>query len=300
MKHLVFAIVLVFAAFITLAAQSTPKSVADELLAADRAFSAASAKTDLIAGISAMFAADIAMPAPGGIAYGSAKAIDALKSNPANAGAKAEWTPVRVAVSGDGRHGFTAGLMTITRADGTINAAKYLTYWEKQANGWRALTYKRVPSPLKTPSLTVNYLLPAQIGPSKSDAAAIERDRESLAEAERTFSRDAQTMGIGPAFTKYGHAEAINVFGGTDAEPFTLGNVAIGQQVASPAQGASDGGVNWGPEKTFIAPSGDFGVTVGYIMRNKPPADGKTPPLQPFFTIWKRDSPSAPWRYIAE
>ena len=36
-----------------------------------------------------MFAADVAMPAPGTIAYGSQKAIEALKSNPANAGAKA-------------------------------------------------------------------------------------------------------------------------------------------------------------------------------------------------------------------
>ena len=45
--------------------------------------------------------------------------------------------------------------------------------------------------------------------------------------------------------------------------------------------------------------SKDFGVTIGYIVQNKPGPDGKTSP-QPFFTIWKRDSPAAKWLYIAE
>src|SRR5436190_7160408 len=38
---------------------------------------------------------------------------------------------------------FTAGFMTITRADGAVNPGKYLAYWEKQAAGWRVLVYKR-------------------------------------------------------------------------------------------------------------------------------------------------------------
>ena len=65
--------------------------------------------------------------------------------------------------------------------------------------------------------------------------------------------------------------------------------------------------MNWGPEKTIIAASGDFGVTIGYIVRNKPGADpstgsgqdGKIPPGQPFFTIWRKDAGGV-WRYIAE
>ena len=58
--------------------------------------------------------------------------------------------------------------------------------------------------------------------------------------------------------------------------------------------------MNWGPENTIVAASGDFGVTLGYIHRNKPAADGKVAPGQPFFTIWRRESRTAPWRYIAE
>jgi len=276
---------------------STPQQIADELLAADRAFSAASAKTDLVTGISAMFAADVAMPAPTGIVYGSQKAMEALRSNPANAGATVEWTPARVGISADGKHGFTAGFMTVKRADGTTAPAKYLAYWEKQASGWHVLAYKRqVAKTLPTPA-AATYLLPKQIT-SSAEPAALERNRESLADAERSFSRDAQTMGIGEAFKKYGSPDAINL-GGPDALTFVMGAEAIGTQVGSGAL-PNTSPVNWGPEKTIIAASGDFGVTIGYINRNQAGPDGKTPPGQPFFTIWRRDSLSAPWRYIAE
>jgi hypothetical protein len=276
----------------------TPQHVADELLAADRAFAAASAKTDLISGLSAMFAADVAMPTPTGVVYGSSKAIDALKANPANTGARVEWSPARVGLSADGRHGYTAGFMTVHRADGTVQAAKYMTYWEKQAAGWRALAYKRAPAKAAPPSIPMGYVLPKQIAASTNSVATIEKHRESLAEAERSFSRDAQTIGIGAAFTKYGSPEAAN-FGGPDTPTFIFGNEAIGAAVG---QGAppNTSPVNWGPEKTIIAARGDFGVTIGYINRNAPGADGKTPPAQPFFTIWRRDTPAAPWRYIAE
>ena len=300
------------AAFLLLATASgraqtpTPLQIADELLAADRAFSAASAKTDLISGLSAMFAADVAMPAPAGIVYGAQKAIEALRGNPANAGAKVVWTPARVGLSGDGRHGYTAGFMTVTRADGAVQHAKYMTYWEKQAGGWRALAYKRAPAQVAAPQIPVGRVLPEKIIASTADAAAIERNRESLAQAERSFSRDAQTMGIGAAFKLYGSPDAAN-FGGPDVATFVFGNEAIGAAVGAGSP-PNTSPVNWGPEKTIIAPSGDFGVTIGYIVRNTPAADrasgvsqgGQTPPGQPFFTIWRRGSPDAPWRYIAE
>ena len=276
---------------------TSPQQVADELLAADRAFSEASAKTDLISGLSAMFASDVAMPTPTGVVYGSQKAVDALRANPANTGAKAVWTPARVALSADGTHGFTAGFMTITRADGTVNPAKYLGYWERQGSGWRLLAYKRTPAKSAAPAVPVSYLLPKQIIAAKLDAASIAKNRESLAEAERSFSRDAQTMGIGEAFKKYGSPDAINL-GDPDTPTFRVGNEAIGEGVGS-GQPPKTSPVNWGPEKTIIAASGEFGVTIGYILRNAPGADGKIPPGQPFFTIWRKDAAGV-WRYIAE
>jgi hypothetical protein len=297
MKIFVFAILALLGTS-SLEAVISPQSAADELLAADRAFAAASAKTDIVSGLSAMFAPDVTLTYAGGIAYGFAKAIDALKGSPINIGGRIEWTPARVSVSGDERHGFTAGFMTLHRTDGTTTPMKYLAYWEKQSAGWRVLAYKRGVAKTPAPPMPVTFVLPKQTVSPAIDAATIERYRESLADAERSFSRDAQTMGIGPAFKHYGHPEAINL-GGSDVPTYLLGNAQIGNGVGSSAP-PNVSPVNWGPEKTIVAASGDFGVTIGYIVQNKPGADGKIPPGQPFFTIWKRDTPKERWLYIAE
>lgn len=290
---------LICALFVTLfiTQSGAPRQVADELLAADRAFASASATMELVPGISAMFAPDIVMIAPTGLVSGAQNAIDTLKSNPANARAKAVWTPARVGVSSDGTHGFTAGYMTLTRSDGASTPVKYLAYWEKQKDGWRVVVYKRQGTKVLPPASEPTYLLPAQMT-TRTDASAVERHRESLAEAERSFSNDAQVMGLGPAFKKYGSADALNL-GGPDALTFVMGNDAISQIVRDGAA-LNTSPVKWGPDKTIIAPSGDFGVTIGYITRNQPGPDGKVPPPSPFFTIWQRASLSSPWRYIAE
>ncbi|MBY0494784.1 MAG: DUF4440 domain-containing protein [Cyanobacteria bacterium] len=297
-------LLLAFVTLLVTAQTQTPQQVADELLAADRAFAAASAKTDLITGISAMFASDVAMPAPGGVAYGSQKAIDALRASQANTGATATWTPARVAISRDGFHGFTAGFMTIKRADGSINPAKYLSYWEKQRDGWRVLAYRRLAAKEAAPETKVTYLLPEQIMVSMLSPEKHERDVASLSDAEKSFAAEAQKIGLGAAFKKYGSPDAINL-GGGGTPGFLWGNdaISVGVGQGEPATGSS---VNWGPEKAIVAVSGDFGVTIGYITLNKPGPDPSTssgqagaPTRQPFFTIWRRNANGA-WRYIAE
>ena len=63
-------------------AGETPQSAVDELLAADRAFSAASAKTDLVTGLSAMFADAVVIPSPPGkFVEGKAAVIAGLREN---------------------------------------------------------------------------------------------------------------------------------------------------------------------------------------------------------------------------
>jgi ketosteroid isomerase-like protein len=245
-----------------------------------------------------MFADDVVLPNPAGVAFGLEEAVNALRSNPANAAARIEWTPVRAAVSGDGRHGFTAGFMTMRLSDGKDVPLKYLAYWEKRKDGWRVRVYKRgqakaVPSLEPMPSV-----LPTQIVAAATDQATIERYRDSLANAETSFSRDAQTLGMRAAFTQYGDPDAINL-GGPDVATFLIGNQAIGAGVGGerPEVGSP---VSWGPEHTIVAASGDFGVTIGYIVPNAPGADGKPQPGRPFFTIWRRNGPDGVWRYIAE
>jgi ketosteroid isomerase-like protein len=281
------------------ARQPTPQSIVEELLAADRAFSVSSSSSDAVNGLSAMFGEEILLTHAGGIASGKNNAVAALRQNKANAGATITWTPLRASVSGDGRHGFTAGFMNLRTVEGKDTPLKYLAYWQKQAAGWRVTVYKRGQAKAM-PSLTpmANVLPPAIVEPTK-DAALIEQYRKSLEDAETAFSDDAQVMGIGPAFTKWGSPDAINL-GPPDVPVFIVGNDRIGVGVGGGSQ-APGSPVKWGADlKTVVASSGDFGVTVGHIVPNAPGADGKPQPGRPFFTIWHRANPSAPWRYIAE
>jgi hypothetical protein len=281
-------------AFVTASAQSTPRASADELLAADRTFAAAARQKEIIPALSAMFAPNVVATIGRSVVAGSAQVVETLKANPLNTGGRIEWTPARVGVSSDGGHGFTAGFMTVHRADGSTQPLKYLAYWEKQGDAWRVRVYKRAIARQPAPAMPVTYVLPKQIARS---SAAIDRDRESLAEAERSFSRDAQTMGLTAAFKKYGDPEAINL-GGADMATFLVGNDRIGEGVGSGSP-ANSSPLHWGPDQTIIAPSGDFGVTIGYLVPNQPGADGKPAPRIPFFTIWKRDA-MGKWLYIAE
>jgi ketosteroid isomerase-like protein len=279
---------------------ATPQSAVDELLAADRRFAAASATTDLVTGLSAMFAPDVVIGpnADNSFAFGHAAALEALRSNPANTGARLEWTPVRGGVSADGRHGFTFGFLTVLRADKTTIQGKYLSYWVKQGDQWRVAVYKRGRRP-EGPALPATMppaLPPALVAPSL-DSALIARYRQSLDSVERAFSAEAEVIGLGAAFAKYGSSDAINLGGPADTG-FVVGSEAIGRAV-SQGEIAKPSELTWAPERVIVASSGDLGVTIGTIRRRTPAAAGQ-PSSFPFFTIWRRATPKDPWRYVAE
>lgn len=276
------------------------QAAVDELLAADRAFSAASAKTDLVSGLSAMFADDVTMPMPNGqFAEGKAEAIEALRANPNNPGSRIEWTPIRGGVSADGRHGFTFGHMTWHRKDSTTAPVKYLAYWVKGADGWRVAAYKRGPAARAPESLaTMPPSLPESPVPPSNDAAALAAHKRSLEEAELAFSRESQSIGLGPAFAKYGSADAVNM-GGPNEPGFVVGADAIGTTIGRDS-GSGPSPVSWKSDKVIVASSGDLGVSIGIIRRNAAPKDPKEPSALSFFTVWRRANAGAPWRYIAE
>lgn len=275
-------------------ARQSPAAAVEALLAADRAFAAASAGTDVATALSAMLDRDVVMPIPGpaGFARGREAAVAALRANPSNLTARAEWAPVRGGVSADGQHGFTLGYMTIRQQDGTVRLAKYLAYWVWRPEGWRAAVYKRMPRPEgEVSTAMMPPALPSRLVAPRSGAALIRRHAHSLDLAERAFSDEAQRIGVGPAFQRWGSADATNAGNGP---AFTVGAEAIGRD-----QGGPPATVNWAPEGVLVASSGDLGVTWGWIRSNGPPAEGR-PARVPFFTIWRRPSPAAPWRYVAE
>jgi ketosteroid isomerase-like protein len=285
-------------AIVVALAGATPQSAVDELLAVDRAFSAASAKTDLVAGLAAMFADDVIIPnPPGQFADGKAAVVAMLRTNADNARSSTEWTPVRGGVSADGQQGFTIGFMTLYRPDGAKLALKYLAYWVKRPEGWRVAAYKRARAGEGNPPLAMmTPALPEALVPASADAAVIARHRESLDRAERTFSDEAQRIGLGPAFARFGSADAVNLGGVSDAG-LVVGAENIAR-IVSTGQPATGSTLFWAPDRVIVASSGDLGVTIGMIHPNAPAAG--QPANFPYFTVWRRPNPTAPWRYIAE
>jgi len=287
----------VLAAALLLLAAPSPQSAVDALLAADRAFSAASAKTDLVSGLTAMFADDVVIPMPPGqFVDGRTAVAAALRANADNLTARTEWTPVRGGISADGQHGFTFGYMTIHRQDGSELPLKYLSYWVKRPEGWRVAAFKRPRASAASRAGAVARAIPARLVEPTTDAKRLADAKASLDAAERAFSSDAQKMGIGRAFAQYGSADAINL-GRPDEPGVVTGSENIGRLVS---QGVPEGvsPVSWAPERVIVASSGDLGVTIGWIVPNTPSAD--RPAKNPFFTIWRKANAAAPWRYVAE
>ena len=275
-------------------AQSAPDrraALADELLATDRRFADDAAKLNVIDALTAMFREDVTMVAPQGFVAGPAEARKVLLTNPANATSRAEWTPFRAGISADGTHGFTVGFFRSRLADGSVRPGKYIAYWIKDASGWKVAAYKRAPAAAgDTPAEMMPPSLPVALVALTTDASTIEAHRVSLQQAEKAFSDEAQVIGVGPAFQKWGRDDATNM-GDPQKPTFTVGAQAIGAGNGQPGSAK----IEWSADRALVASSGDLGITFGHIRAK----DGSRPPSA-FFTIWRRDGPSAPWRYIAE
>ena len=278
----------------------SPQAAVEQLLAIDRGYSAASAKTDLVSGISAMFAADVAMAIPGGkFSTSASEAAAALRATPDNARSRAEWVPVRGGMSADGLQGYTWGYMTIVKPDNTTSLAKYLSYWVKRPEGWRVVAYRRRLRPAGDVSLVpVAPSLPVRMIPPSTDTRLIESYRASLDATERAFSDNAKVVGLGVAFARYGRPDAVNMGGGNDAA-FVVGAEAIGRTVSG-GKPEEPSTLAWAPDRVIVASSGDLGVTIGLIRETAPSSDPNAPTVFPFFTVWQRASPADPWRYVAE
>jgi ketosteroid isomerase-like protein len=272
----------------------TPRAALDGLLAEEAALSAAAATKSPAAGIASLLAADGVLITRDGPVTGPASALERLRENPPHAGTRARWRAIRGGLSADGRHGFTLGYLDI---DGAVDAAaarrRYLAYWVRGADGWRVAAFKQtlrsageVDAPQQPPAL------PARLVPP--DPARTAGHVATLKAAEQSFSDRAQEVGIKQSFQEYGRADAIHLFGEAG---FALDLAAIGRNHDKQPAGPSRS--HWSADTAIVASSGDLGVTIGYIVANAPPTDGR-PARVPFFTIWRRDDVNQPWRYVAE
>jgi ketosteroid isomerase-like protein len=255
-----------------------------------------------VAGISAMFDDDVIAPIPGGkIAQNKAELVAAMRANPANAAAKASWTPVKAGISADGQQGFTLGYVTIADAGKPEpRLQKYLAYWAKRATGWRIIAYKREPRPAGAVSTAmIAPSIPARLGPGAMAGSGSDREKE-LAGTESQFADMARTVGMGSALRKYAAADSISL--GSEPE-VTVGIDKMARlDLPAPARWSADG--------ARVAASGDLGFTWG-ISRvdgplppgqqaaGQPPAAGPQSTVFPFFAVWRRSGPDDGWRVIA-
>jgi ketosteroid isomerase-like protein len=273
---------------------TTPAEAADELLAADRAFSEASAGVSAVEGIAAMFARDIAMITPqGSFTRSRSEATAALRADPLNATARASWVPVRVGISADATQGFTMGVMTLRQNDGALRYAKYLAYWRKDPEGWRVVSYNRRAQEGAISQPALPPVLPERMVEPSDNARLIARNRASIDAAERRFSDEAQVIGLGPAFCKHGRKDATNLGG-------SKGGMLIGlDKICGTIGGPPPSPVTWAPDAVEVASSGDLGVTWGMIRRKGEVPAGQSATI-PYTTVWVRSGPDGVWQYIAE
>lgn len=290
-KSMLPALTLALAAMPSIASAQAAHTAAEDLAETDRTFSTVGARANIADSIGAMLMDNAVMPTPKlDFAIGRSAIVAALKANPANAAARAEWEPVRVGVSADRTQGFTFGFMTIHETGKPDRRAKYLSYWVRRPEGWRVAFYKRAASPEGSVTARLDPALPpASVEP---DPQRIQENLESLKAAEKAFSDRAQEVGVGPAFVEFGSEDAMNMGTGSD---FTFGNSAIGELVG----GESATAIAWSADKgALVASSGDLGVTWGFIRPREPKAG--EPAAFPFFTVWRKAAPDLPWRYVAE
>lgn len=272
-----------------------PEAAVESLLKADRDFSARAEKApDVVTGLAQMLDWEAVTPVPGdGFAVGRDAVIKALRKNPSFKEGHVHWQPVRGGISADGSQGFTYGFLSLTGGDPARRERKYLAYWIKRPEGWRVAAYRQsVREPGEASKALMAPSLPASAAEPLADPAVTAAHQQSLAAAEKSFSDRAQVVGLRTAFREYGREDAMNMYSGAG---FNVGldAIAAGFKEGEPAT------IHWGTERSFVASSGDLGVSIGTILPNQPAADGSNKGF-PFFTIWRREGPDQPWRYIAE
>jgi ketosteroid isomerase-like protein len=270
----------------------SPRQALEELATAERSFSErARTHADPIAGFAEMLAPDVIWPSQRlGLVRGREAVLAMMRADP-NYGHAASWRPVRIGVSADGTHGFSYGYLEMAGGDPARRGRRYLAYWVRRPEGWRVAAYRQA-------IRRAGETLLEPVAPSTPRMAAAIRWNDlahapSLIAAEQAFSDRAQQVGLRAAFTEFGRPDAINM--GSTAG-FVVGSEAIGRALFDERTSSP---VHWKADHVLVAPSGELGITFGFVRSHAPGPDGQ-PAQFPFFTIWRRDGYDLPWRYIAE
>jgi len=134
--------VLFLGGILTIGRSALPAASRDALLAADRAFDAATAEKK-IDGFSSFLADNVStLRADQPVLRGKAAMQQEWKALLENKFISLRWQPISAEISKSGDLGYTVGSYTMTRTDekgsATVGTGKYLTVWRLQKDGlWK-------------------------------------------------------------------------------------------------------------------------------------------------------------------
>jgi ketosteroid isomerase-like protein len=276
------------------------REVRAELLAADRAYSAASAAGgNFVEGLVATLAEDVIYLPAGGNFYRGREAVRTLlSSNPSNPFSTYKWTPVRGDVSADGTLGYTYGYYSLdippfNGRPARTALGKYAAAWRKENGAWKATVLLRNPRPEGPVSETppAGYESPdtkhERHFPNDHRTSAL----ESMLDNDRAFSAVAESS-RDFAGTLAAFAAPDGATNGGGAE-FAWGPDAIRADAFPPP---AEHSFLWEPVEGDVAESGDLGFSVG-IATERLRATGEVLGYTKYLSIWKRQNDGR-WRFV--
>ncbi len=271
---------------------ATPAPPAPELqtaleavVAAELAFSRASAAQGTREAFLAYLAADAVLFRPGPVPGRSF-----IEQGPASP-IVLTWRPIHAEIAASADLGYTTGPFELrATADAKETShGHYVTVWKKQADGaWKAVIDGGIATPQAYAGPDGSRVVPAATAMGAA-AAVGSVARESLLGADRAFAELSRARGPRIAYLATVSADVRLLRNG--AHP------TVGKDTAAAVLGDKPPALTWAPEGGDAAAAGDVGYTYGSYEIGASAGQ----PAQPatYLRIWRRQ-PGRPWKIALE
>lgn len=277
--------ILVLAALAGIAPALHAQRSVDSLLSADRALST----MGLVEAVRRGGTPKIVVLYPGApIIQGRDPASQLLEAQAALRTVALRWVPLHGVVSTDGTFGITWGVTGVIDAEATpaatLRFGKYLTAWQRGADGWRMVAHAQIGL------LPGSYFVtPPGFRPPALPTLARSGPVSEMVRADSAFSALAAREGAPAAFAAYAAVDGL-LF--PSSGELARGPDAIRRLMAGGPQAMW----SWRPLVAMAAPSGDLGFTVGEASIAQP---GAPTVYTKYLSLWRRD-PDGRVRFIAD